>query len=103
MQVTLDTEGAKAVEELQRAIQAMPEVMQGYYVTGNADFILIVTARSVEDYEEFASQSLSKTRHVKHLRTSVVMRRVKWGVALPVRAVHDAPSSRRSLKSAGTV
>jgi Lrp/AsnC family leucine-responsive transcriptional regulator len=102
VEVTLDTDRPKAVEEFQRAIQAMPEVMQGYYITGNADFILIVTARSMEDYEEFASRSLSKTRYVKHLRTSVVMRRVKWGVALPVRAVQDAPS-RRSLKSAGTV
>jgi Lrp/AsnC family leucine-responsive transcriptional regulator len=103
VEVTLDTDGPKAVEEFQRAIQAIPEVMQGHYVTGNADFILIVTARSVEDYEGFASRSLSKTRHVKHLRTSVVMRRVKWGVAVPVRAVQDPPSSRRSLNSAGTV
>jgi Lrp/AsnC family leucine-responsive transcriptional regulator len=90
VEVTLDTDGPKAVEEFQRAIQAMPEVMQGYYVTGNADFILIVTARNMEDYEEFASRSLSKTRYVKHLHTSVVMRRVKWGVALPVRtAQHE--------------
>jgi len=95
VEVTLDTDGPKAVQEFQRAIQAMPEVMQGYYVTGNADFILIVTARSMEDYEEFASRSLSKTRYVKHLRTSVVMRRVKWGVALPVTAVRDAPLSKR--------
>jgi len=73
--------------------------MQGYYVTGNADFILIVTARSMEDYEEFASGSLSKTRYVKHLRTSVVMRRVKWEVALPVTAAQNAPSSRRSAGS----
>ena len=101
VEVTLDTDRPKAVEEFQRAIQAMPEVMQGYYVTGNADFILIVTARSMEDYEEFASRSLSKTRYVKHLRTSVVMRRVKWGVALPVSTVQDVPSSRRSLNSAG--
>ena len=103
VEVTLDTDQPKAVEEFQRAIQAMPEVMQGYYVTGNADFILIVTARSVEDYEEFASRSLSKARYVKHLRTSVVMRRVKWGVALPVRAAQEAPPSKRSLSSAGSV
>jgi Lrp/AsnC family transcriptional regulator, leucine-responsive regulatory protein len=103
VEVTLDTDGPKAVEEFQRSIQAMPEVMQGYYVTGNADFILIVTARSIEDYEEFASRSLSKTPYVKHLHTSVVMRRVKWGVALPVKAAQDAPSSKRSLSSAGNV
>jgi Lrp/AsnC family transcriptional regulator, leucine-responsive regulatory protein len=103
VEVTLDTDRPKAVDEFQRAIQAMPEVMQGYYITGNADFILIVTARNMEDYEEFASRSLSKARYVKHLRTSVVMRRVKWGVALPVRAAEDAPSSKRFLSSAGSV
>ena len=103
VEVTLNTHGPKAVEEFQRAIQAMPEVMHGYYITGNADFILIVTARSIGDYEEFASRPLSKARYVRHLRTSVVMRRVKWGVALPVRDAQEAPSSKRSLHSPGSV
>jgi Lrp/AsnC family leucine-responsive transcriptional regulator len=82
VEVTLDMHLAKTLEEFERAIQSAPEVMQGYYVTGNADFIL-VTAKSMEDYNAFVLEFLSKKAHVKHFNTSVVMRRVKWGIALP--------------------
>jgi Lrp/AsnC family transcriptional regulator, leucine-responsive regulatory protein len=93
VEVTLDTDQPKVVEEFQKALQSAPEVMQGYYVTGNADFILIVTAKDIQDYETFAHRFLSKKPHVKYFRTSVVMRRVKWGVTVPVRTDHETPSS----------
>jgi Lrp/AsnC family transcriptional regulator, leucine-responsive regulatory protein len=84
VEVTLDTDRSQVVEELERAIQAAPEVVQGYYVTGNTDFVLIVTAKNMQDYEEFADRFFAKRRHVKHFHTSVVMRRVKWGMSVPV-------------------
>ena len=84
VEVTLDTDRSEVVQEFERAIKAAPEVMQGYYVTGKADFVLIVTAKNMQDYEEFADRFLARRRHVKHFHTSVVMRRVKWGVAVPV-------------------
>jgi Lrp/AsnC family leucine-responsive transcriptional regulator len=83
VEVTLDTHLAKILEEFERAIQSAPEVMQGYYVTGNADFILIVSAKSMEEYNAFTYDFLSKKAHVKHFKTTVVMRRVKWGIAVP--------------------
>ena len=90
VEVTLDSDRPKLVDEFQRAIQSMPEVMQGYYVTGNADFILVVTAKNMQDYEEFTRRSLSKIPYVKHLCTNVVMRRAKSGVALPIGTVPKA-------------
>lgn len=84
VEVTLDTDRSQVVEEFERAIKAAPEVMQGYYVTGKADFVLIVTAKNMQDYEEFADRFLARRRYVKHFHTSVVMRRVKWGVTVPV-------------------
>jgi Lrp/AsnC family transcriptional regulator, leucine-responsive regulatory protein len=81
----LDTDRPRVVEEFERAIQAAPEAMQGYYVTGNADFILIITAKNMEDYEAFANRFLARRSHVKYFRTSVVMHRVKWEVTVPVK------------------
>jgi Lrp/AsnC family leucine-responsive transcriptional regulator len=37
------------VEEFQQAIQEAAEVMQAYYVTGDADYVLVVTAKDMED------------------------------------------------------
>jgi len=92
VEVTLDTDRPKVVEEFQRAIQTAPEVMQAYYVTGNADYILVITARNMADYEAFARRFLSKRPHVKYFRTSIVMRRVKWGMTLPLKSDQGLPS-----------
>jgi len=100
VEVTLDTHVAKALEEFERAIQSAPEVMQGYLVTGNADFILLVTAKSMEDYNAFVLEFLSKKAHVKHFNTSVVMRRVKWGIALPT-APHSRTKAGRKQRQRG--
>ena len=86
VEVTLDTDRPKVVEEFQRAIQAAPEVTQAYYVTGNADYVLVITAKTMADYEAFACEFLSKKPHVKHFRTSIVMRRVKSGMILPIKS-----------------
>jgi Lrp/AsnC family leucine-responsive transcriptional regulator len=86
VEVALDTDRSQVVEEFQRAIQSAPEVRQAYYVTGNADFILIVAAKNIEDYEAFAQRFLSKKPRVKHFRTSVVMRRVKCDFTVPLGA-----------------
>jgi Lrp/AsnC family transcriptional regulator, leucine-responsive regulatory protein len=96
VEVTLDTHVAKALEEFECAIQSAPEVMQGYLVTGNADFIL-VTAKSMEDYNAFVLEFLSTKAHVKHFNTSVVVHRVKWGVALPT-APHPRTKTGRKQR-----
>ena len=91
VEVTLDTGRPKVVEEFQRAIQAAPEVMQAYYVTGNADYVLVITAKNMAEYEAFACEFLSKRPHVKHFRTSIVMRRVKSGMILPIKSDQRPP------------
>jgi Lrp/AsnC family leucine-responsive transcriptional regulator len=95
VQVTLDTDRSQVLEEFQRAIEAAPEIMQGFYVTGNADFILVVTANDMQNYEQFADRFLARRRHVKHFHTSVVLRRIKWGVTVPVET-SPPPAAKRS-------
>jgi Lrp/AsnC family leucine-responsive transcriptional regulator len=87
IEVTLETDRPKVLAEFQRAIRTAPQVMQAYYVTGDTDFVLIVTAQNMQAYEEFAHRFFWNRAYVKHFRTSVVMRRVKAGFAVPVNGV----------------
>ena len=50
--VTLEREGPDFVDSFKRAMRAAPEVMQCYYVTGAADFVLVLTADDMVDYED---------------------------------------------------
>ena len=82
--VSLERERADIVDRFKQSIRSTPEVMTGYYVTGDADFILIVTAQSMEDYEAFTRRFFYENPDIKGFKTQVVMDRVKVGFAIPV-------------------
>jgi DNA-binding Lrp family transcriptional regulator len=61
-----------------------PEIQQCYYVTGHADFMLVLTVATMADYEGLARRLFHENRNVKWFKTTVVMDRVKVGLAVPL-------------------
>lgn len=59
-------------------------IQQCYYITGEADFVLIVTAQDMENFEEFTQSFFFSDIAVLHFKTSVVMGRTKVGLKLPL-------------------
>lgn len=88
--VTLEREHSDVISEFKRAVREMPEIMQCYYVTGQADFVLILTARSMEAYDAFVERFLFSNRNVRRFETMVVMDRVKVGFDLPIDSGEEA-------------
>ncbi|MER8646418.1 Lrp/AsnC family transcriptional regulator [Mesorhizobium sp. M1252] len=82
--VTLERERADIVDRFKNAIRSTREVMIGYYVTGDADFMLVVTAKDMEGYEQFTRRFFYENADIKGFKTMVVMDRVKAGFAFPI-------------------
>lgn len=82
--VSLERERADIIDRFKAAIRATAEVMIGFYVTGDADFVLVVTARDMEDYEQFTRRFFYENADIKSFKTIVVMDRVKAGFSLPI-------------------
>ncbi len=82
--VSLERERADIVDKFKAAIRSTQEVMIGYYVTGDADFVLLITARDMEDYEQFTRRFFYENHDIKGFKTMVVMDRVKASFALPI-------------------
>lgn len=82
--VSLERERADIIDRFKQAIRGTPEIMMGFYVTGDADFVLIVTAESMDEYEAFTRRFFYKIQDIKSFKTTVVMDRVKTGLALPI-------------------
>ena len=55
-------------------------------LTGDADFILVITAKDMEDYEAFTRRFFYENHDIKGFKTMVVMDRVKAGFAFPIEA-----------------
>ena len=90
VQVALERERADIIDAFKRAMRATPEVMQCFYVTGEIDFILVVTVPSMEDYEAFTNRFFFQNPNVRRFTTLVVMDRVKVGLAVPIDAARTA-------------
>lgn len=59
-------------------------VQQCYYVTGTADFVLIVNCRDMNEFDAFTHRMFFDNCEVRHFTTSLVMDRVKVGLTIPL-------------------
>lgn len=82
VEVTMESERFDLYESAKRSFTNAPEVQQCYYVTGDADFILIVTVKAMNDYEALTRRLFFQNNNVKHFRTFVAMDRVKVGLSV---------------------
>jgi len=81
--VQLERERADIIDHFKRAVRREPVVMSAYYVTGDSDFMLIISARDIKEYEEFTRTFLHDNPDIKGFKTTVVMDRIKAGFYVP--------------------
>jgi Lrp/AsnC family transcriptional regulator, leucine-responsive regulatory protein len=83
VEVTLERERVDLLDEFRRSMAALEEVQQCYYVTGHADFILIVLAKDMPSYEIFTRRVFTENPNIRRFHTNVVVDRVKVGLSVP--------------------
>ena len=81
VQVTLDDHSEKTVEAFEAAIRARSEVVACYAMTGDMDFLLIVQARDLASFSDFAMKALLRLPGVRGTRSSFIMQAIKNDLA----------------------
>jgi Lrp/AsnC family leucine-responsive transcriptional regulator len=84
VQVNLERDHPDILQSFQRSIQQDPRIVQGFYATGDADFVLLVASGSLEEYERFTREIFWENNNIRSFKTMVVMNQVKVGFELPV-------------------
>jgi Lrp/AsnC family transcriptional regulator, leucine-responsive regulatory protein len=82
--VTLERERSDIIDRFKKAIRSSPDVVNGFYVTGDADFVLYISSKDMEGYEQFTRRFFYENPDIKSFKTLVIMDRVKTGFAVPV-------------------
>ena len=80
----VERERSDLLSQLRKWLASEPQVQQAFYVTGEADFILVVTAADNEAYEALMSRMMQENPNVRRYTTSVALGVVKRGLTLPV-------------------
>ena len=84
VQVTLDSHSEDALFEFGRALEAIPEVLEAFLVSGDYDYYVRIAVRDTRDYERLLREKLYKIPGIRHSKSSFVLRRLKAS-AVPLR------------------
>lgn len=80
----VERERPELLAELRRWLSREPHIQQAFYVTGEADFVLIVTVPDTDAYDELMSRLVRENSNLKRFTTSVALGVVKRGLTIPV-------------------
>jgi len=80
----VERERPELLAQLRGWIAAQIHIQQAFYVTGEADFILVITAPDTEVYDELMSRLVSENPNVKRFTTNVALGIVKRGLTIPI-------------------
>ncbi|KZL20815.1 Leucine-responsive regulatory protein [Pseudovibrio axinellae] len=82
--VELERDRVDQIDAFKRKAREDPQVTHFYCIAGDADFIMIVMARDIEDYEAFTHRFFLADKNVRKYRTSIVVSTEKATMELPI-------------------
>jgi Lrp/AsnC family leucine-responsive transcriptional regulator len=82
--VQVERERPELLGQFRSWLATQVHVQQAFYVTGEADFVLVITAPDTEAYDRFMSHMVSENPNVKRFTTYVTLSVVKTGLTIPV-------------------
>jgi len=92
VEVRVESEKLRLLDGTRRRFRDHPDVQQCYYVTGEADFVLVVNVASMDHYDALTRELFHGDPNVTRFRSLVVMNKVKVGLGTPVRPIGNEKS-----------
>lgn len=84
VEVHVYDEHPRNTKDLLRRVMDEPAVQQCYAITGDADYLLLVTATSMADYAALTERLFGGDDNVRRFRTSVALNCLKAGFHVPL-------------------
>ena len=84
VQVELNVETGGAIDVVKQSFIDAPEIQQCYYVTGEADFVLIVIVQDMAEYEALTQRLFFPNETIKKFKTFVTMDRTKVSLEVDI-------------------
>jgi DNA-binding Lrp family transcriptional regulator len=82
--VQVERERPELLGQYRTWLASQEHVQQAFYVTGEADFVLVITAPDAETYDQLMSRMVGENPNVKRFTTNVALSVVKRGLTIPI-------------------
>lgn len=80
----VERERPELLSQLRKWLAAQEHVQQAFYVTGEADFVLVVSAPDTETYDALMGRLVAENPNVSKFITNVALGVVKRGLSVPI-------------------
>ncbi|QEZ43491.1 Lrp/AsnC family transcriptional regulator [Cupriavidus oxalaticus] len=91
IQISLEKQTRTGLDSFERAVLALPQVMECYLMSGDSDYLIRVVVAEVQALEHFIVDKLTRLAGVASIRSSFALKQVKYQTALPL----PEPTPRR--------
>jgi Lrp/AsnC family transcriptional regulator, leucine-responsive regulatory protein len=85
VQISLHRQQGEDLERFEAAVRDVPEIMECYLMTGDADYLLRVIASDAADFERIHTRLLTRLPGVARVHSSFALRTVIKKTDIPVR------------------
>lgn len=84
VEISLTSQRDESLDEFEKAIARVPEILEGYLMAGRADYLLRIATKDTGDYERIHREKLSALPHVARMHSYLVLRKVRNWEGYPV-------------------
>lgn len=77
IEVSLDSQSEKALKDFEDAAIKRADILECHLMTGQADYLIKVSATDTDDYERIYRKSIASLPHVRSIQSSLVMKTIK--------------------------
>ena len=84
VEISLTSQSQETLDLFETAVMTYDEILECHLTTGNADYIMRVTARDVPDYDRIHRSCLAKLPHVASMHSTFALRAIKPWKGYPI-------------------
>lgn len=82
--VTLSEHSEESIGVLEKTILQNPHILEGWAVLGEADYVLRVVTRDLDELSNFLLRELLRLHVVDSVKSTILLQQIKYTTALPL-------------------
>ena len=82
--ISLERQKVDSIVTFKEKIQSIPEIIECYQITGNANYFLKVVVRDIPSFEGLISNKLSQIEEIGQMQTMMILSKVKDSKVIPL-------------------
>ena len=87
--ITLATHSPDNAKRFRELVNRVDDIQEAYALTGDADYVLTVMLRDLKSLSDIVNNVLMPHQSVAHVRSSIVLDRLKESTKLPLKALQS--------------